>query len=201
MITEEQVIHRFRSLLICRDDCYCRHDGKTWEQISGPITDDVILGRLTRRECIALAPAKNWALIWAAIHFDAQGLRPKQSLHEDVLGTLDRLDHHGIAGRIVESGRGYHLWLFLEDACSAKATEVLLERVREGDHAVYAGQRPVRLPLGAHHDDRSVFCCFLDGDFQPIRDQRDHLMNAIAPVSTAALQEAYERSRGSGVQD
>ena len=193
MITQQQVVQRFRSRLVCRDDHYLRHDGASWERVRGPVTDRVLLAHLARRECIALAPAKNWSLIWAAINFNAHGIQPKQLLQGDVLATLEQLEYHGIGGHIVESGRGYHLWVFLEEPCSAKATQVLLERLTAGDHEVYAGDRAIRLPLGAYHDDRDIFWCFLGRTFEPVEDQRDYLVDNTTPASVDALQEAYEQ--------
>lgn len=115
-----------------------------------------------------------------------------------MLGTLDNLELHGLTGHIVESRRGYHVWLFLEEPCSAKATDVLLARQVAGEHGVFAGERPIRLPLGVHHEDRNLFCCFLDREFRPIEDQRNYLVNVIAPVSADVLQDAYGLSKRDG---
>lgn len=190
MTSQDEVIARFRSLFVCRDDGYHRHDGKKWERVTGPLTDEVVLAHLTRRECIALAPAKQFTLTWAAIDFRAQVVATKKTVQDDVQATLDQLDHHCIAGHIVESGRGYQLWVFLEEACSAKATEVLLEKLKQGEHQVYAAKQPVRLPLGLDHEHPEVFCCFVDREFEPVRDQRDYLVNAITPSSPNVLQAA-----------
>ena len=193
MATQEQVIERFRSLFVCRDDCYHRHDGKSWERVAGPMADDVILAHLTRRECIGLAPVKQFSLIWAAIEFTAEVVFTKKNLQDDVLNTLEKLDQCGIGGHAIEAGKGYQIWVFLEEPCSAKATEVLLNSQMEGEHQVYAGQSPVGLPLGVAHDDRDVFCCFLNRSFVPVPDQREYLVHTTPPTSSDVLQEAYEQ--------
>ena len=43
MITQQQVLDRFRRLFVCRDDCYHRYDdgGKKWERINDG-TDRVV---------------------------------------------------------------------------------------------------------------------------------------------------------------
>ena len=201
MITQQQVLDRFRRLFVCRDDCYHRYDdgGRKWERINGPISDEAILAHLTRRECIALAPVKQFALIWAAIEFTAEIVFTKKTLQDDVLNTLEKLDQCGIGGHIVEIANGYQVWVFLEEPCSAKATEVLLHRLTVGEHVVHAGQGPIGLPLGVDHDDRDVFCGFLNGFFAPVENQRDYLVHMITPTSTDVLQEAYEgRERSEG---
>jgi len=198
MPTQQEVLARFRTLFVHRDDSYFRYDSGSWERVRGAITDQVLYAHLTRRECIALAPAWKWKLKWAAINFNADVIATKTIVQDDVLATLDNLELHGLSGHIVESRRGYHVWVFLEEPCSAKATEVLLERLVAGEHEVYAGERSIRLPLGVHHEERRLFCCFLDREFQPIGDQRNYLVNVITPVSADVLQDAYELSRGNG---
>jgi len=198
MPTQQEVLARFRALFVHREDRYFRYDSGAWERVRGAITERVVYAHLTRRECIALAPAWKWALKWAAINFNAHGIPTKATLHDDVLGTLDNLERHGLSGHTVESRRGYHVWVFLEEPCSAKATEVLLTRLVAGEYEVYAGESPIRLPLGVHHEDRTLFCCFLDREFQPIDDQRNYLVNVVTPVSADVLQDAYELSMASG---
>ena len=199
MITQQQVLDRFRRLFVCRDDCYHRYDdgGKKWERINGPISDEVILTHLTRKACIALAPVKQFTLIWAVIEFTAQVIATKKTLHDDVLNTLERLDQCGIGGHIVEISKGYQIWVFLEEPCSAKATEVLLGRLMVGEHIVHARQSPVGLPLGVDPEDRDVFCCFLSRFFTPVPNQREYLVHTTPPTSADVLQEAYGESRRS----
>ena len=197
VVTQQQVIERFRSLFVCRDDCYHRHDGKSWERVAGPMTDSVILAHLTRRECIALAPVKQFSLTWAVIDFATEVVFTKKTLQDDVLNTLEKLDQCGIAGHIVETGKGYQIWVFLEEPCSAKATEVLLGTLMVGEHQVHAGQSPVGLPLGVDHGDRDVFCCFLSRFFVPVPDQREYLVHTTPPTSSDVLQEAYEQAKES----
>ena len=196
MSTRQEVLATFRALFAHRDDSYHRHVNGAWERVQGAVNAQRLFAHLTVREYIALAPAWNWALKWACVNYNARGTPTKATLQGDVLGTLRKL--HGINGHIAESRRGYHVWVFLEDPCSTKATEALLERLVAGEHEVYAGERPIRLPLGVHHEDRELFCCFVDRDFQPIEDQRSYLVNGITPVAADALQDAYEMSRGSG---
>ena len=129
------------------------------------------------------------------IEFSADVIATKKALQDDVLGTLDKLDQCGIGGHIVETGRGYQLWVFLEEPCSAKATEVLLDRLMVGEHEVHAGQHPVGLPLGVDCGDREVFCSFLNRIFAPVANQRDYLVHTIPATSSDVLQEAYEGSK------
>ena len=112
----------------------------------------------------------------------------KKTLHDDVLSTLDRLDQCGIGGHVVETGRGDQIWVFLGEPCSAKATEVLLKRLMVGEHEAHAGQRPIGLPLGVDHDDRDVFCCFLNRFFAPVPNERECLVHTTPPTSTDVLQ-------------
>ena len=186
--TTQAVLQKFRSLFVFRDDGCIRHIGTTWIWEQRKITDELLLAHLQRKQVIGLCPVKDGKLIWSAIDFDVHGEGTKESLQPDVLATLDNLSRLGIQGHLEDSGRGYHIWVFVEEPVSAEEMKRVLSPVLSGKHAIYAGGNSIRLPLGVYPTDRRIFCCFLKRDFTPYQNQRDYLLNHIHPTPLAEFE-------------
>lgn len=190
MVSQDEVLAKFRQLFVFKDDTIIRHIGTTWLWQETKVTDRLILDHLSRRACIGLCPLRKGEVKWAAVDFDAHGDGPKDALQPEILATLANLDKHGIAAHIEDSGRGYHLWVFFAQPASADAVRKMLAQWIVGRHEIYCDGHSIRLPLGVYPTDKRLFCCFLDRDFCPVPDQRDYLVRRIHPTDPRVLDEA-----------
>jgi len=190
MVSQNEVLTKFRALFVLKDDSIIRHIGSTWIWQETRVTDRLLLDHLARRICIGLCPLRKGEVKWTAFDFDAHGDHSKEDLQPDVLATLTALQAHGIDGHIEDSGRGYHIWVFFEQPLPADPVRRLLARLMAGNHEIYCNGHSIRLPLGAYPENKKFFCCFLDKEFKPFPDQREYLVRRIRPTEMRILERA-----------
>jgi len=131
-------------------------------------------------------------LKWVSYDFDAHNDEPMEGLQENVLKTKENLAKVGIDSHIEKSGRGYHLWVFFENPIAREKVENFLKHFVYHSLEIYAGKTKIRIPLGAYQKDRSIFCGFLNEDFNLIQNQQEYLLN-IKPTSLQIIQNAKQQ--------
>jgi len=116
-------------------------------------------------------------LKWVSYDFDAHNDEPMEGLQENVLKTKENLAKVGIDSHIEKSGRGYHLLVFFENPIAREKVDNFLKHFVYHSLEIYAGKTKIRIPLGAYQKDRSIFCGFLNEDFNLIQNQQEYLLN------------------------
>ncbi len=99
-----------------------------------------------------------------------------------------------IDSHLEQSGRGYHLWLFSEEPILRERIERFVEQFIYYSAELYAGKTKIRIPLGSYQKDKSIFCGFLDDNFNLFENQEQYLLN-IKPTNIETIRNARNQVR------
>jgi hypothetical protein len=186
-MVSEQALQKYCSLFLHNTLLYIIHSGKTWLTKTSLVTPELISKHLERKITIGLQPEKpDGTVKWLAIDFDAHNDEPKEELQENVIKTKQNLSKLNINSHIEQSGRGYHLWIFFEKPIKRDQIEDFIKRSVYYSAEIYAGKTKIRIPLGSYQKDKSIFCAFLDDNFNQIENQEEYLLN-IKPTSLETI--------------
>jgi len=186
----QQVFQKYYTLFIHNTSLYIIHTGKTWLTEKKEVTSELIQKHLERKITIGLQPQRDDRTVkWTAIDFDAHNEEPIKEIQENVIKTKENLNKINIDSHIEQSGRGYHLWIFFEEPILIGKIENFLEKFVYHSAEIYTGKQKIRVPLGSYQKDRSIFCGFLDDNFDLVEKQEEYLLN-IKPTNLEIIKQA-----------
>ena len=188
-------LDKYLSLFLHNNSLYIIHTGKTWLTEKQEVIPQLIQKHLERKITIGLCPVReDNTLKWVAFDFDAHNDEPIEEIQENVKKTKENLKKVNIDSHIEKSGRGYHLWIFLEEPILRERIEKFLKRFAYHSAEIYAGKQKIRIPLGSYQKDKSIFCGFLDDNFNLVGNQEEYLLD-IKPTSLETIKQAKKMIR------
>ena len=177
-MVSQKALQKYCNLLLHNNSLYIIHNGRTWLTEKREVTQELIKKHLERQIIIGLQPQKEDGTVkWIAIDFDAHKDEPIQETKDNVIKTKENLSKVNIDSHIEKSGRGFHLWIFFNEPIARQKIEVLIKRFIYHSAEIYAGKTKIRIPLGSYQKDKTIFCGFLDNNFNLIEDQEQYLLN------------------------
>ena len=189
----QKILQKYQNLLLHNTTLYIIHTGRTWLTEKKEVTPALIQKHLERKITIGIQPQRDDRTVkWAAIDFDAHNEEPIEEIQENVIKTKQNLTKLNIDSHIEQSGRGYHLWIFFENPILRKNIEDFIKKFVYHSAEIYAGKTKIRIPLGSYQKDKSIFCGFLDENFNLIENQEEYLLN-IKQTSLETIKEAKKR--------
>lgn len=189
----QKFLSKYCSLFLHNTSQYIISLSGNWITEKREVNPALIQKHLEHKITIGLSPVKeDNTLKWAAYDFDAHNNEPIEELRENVLKTKENLAKVGIDSHIEKSGRGYHLWVFFEEPTARENVENFLKRFAYHSLEIYAGKTKIRIPLGAYQKDRSIFCGFLNDNFNLIQNQQEYLLS-IKPTLLQIIQNAKQQ--------
>ena len=192
---QPEAFQKYCSLFLHNTSLYIIHTGSTWLTVKQEVTPELIKKHLERQIVIGLCPQKDDGTVkWVAIDFDAHNGEPIETIKENVKKTKENLTKVNINSHLEQSGRGYHLWLFFEEPILRERIERFIGQFIYHSAELYAGKTKIRIPLGCYQKDKSIFCDFLDDDFNLIKNQEQYLLN-IKPTNIEAIRNARNQVR------
>ena len=192
---QPEAFQKYCSLFLHNTSLYIIHTGSTWLTVKQEVTPELIKKHLERQIVIGLCKKKDDGTVkWVAIDFDAHNGEPIETIKENVKKTKENLTKVNINSHLEQSGRGYHLWLFFEEPVLRERIERFIGQFIYHSAELYAGKTKIRIPLGSYQKDKSIFCDFLDDDFNLIKNQEQYLLN-IKPTNIEAIRNARNQVR------
>lgn len=192
---DEKSFQKYCSLFFHNTSLYIIHTGSTWLTVKQEVTSELIKKHLERQIVIGLCPQKDDGTVkWVAIDFDAHNGEQIETIKENVRKTKENLTKVNIDSHLEQSGRGYHLWLFLEEPILRERIERFIGQFIYHSAELYSGKTKIRIPLGSYQKDKSIFCGFLDDNFNLIENQEQYLLN-IKPTNIEAIRNARNQVR------
>ncbi len=188
-----RVINCFSERFVQRTDVYARQaeDGK-FHPVRKTLGDEVIHRHLIGELTLGLYPYSNSTTKWICVDIDT--LEPEATRR-----IRDKLNEHQIPHLVEFSGKkGFHIWIFVEPACSNRIARTLGKLFADGNE-VFPKQDTVtpdgignliKSPLGKHRVTQK-WCLFVDEEFNDLEKPYEELVRVQTIDATEVLKKEF----------
>jgi hypothetical protein len=217
---QEEIISHARRLFIVREDTYAvqkvNRDGKqNYIRIDQPLTDEVLLKHFRGENTVGTYQLDTEAMVkWGCLDLDGEHVTEAKEKTRRLWHRLVNLGLKSDQILLEESGseNSYHIWIFFEEATSAKKAKAFLEWVArpiDPKIEVFPKQEKVgeegygnlvKIPLGFHKAAKRWSNCFLQtGEgkgvtgFEALRHLKTCELPKVPKLKTLGLRPCFKR--------